>query len=140
MENALLGFVLDLELVPNQIRLLISKGAMKQMGMQLDFARDVAIVNGENVKLICTSTGHYCLPLNMTCIEDQSVNFVLHLECLNNLSQREMISKAMKLHRQFSHPSKEKLKKLLRDGGCDNAEFLDCIDKVCSDCEICQKL
>ena len=132
-------FVLDLEVVPNQIPLLISKGAMKQMGMQLDFAQDVAIVNGENVKLICTSTGHYCLPLNMTCIENQSVNFVLHLECLNNLPQREMMSKAMKLHRQFSHASKEKLKKLLRDGGCDNAEFIECIDKVCSDCEICQK-
>ena len=132
-------FVLDIEIVPNQIPLLISKGAMKQMEMQLDFAKDIAQIRGETVRLICTSTGHYCLPLNLTCIDDNSVNFILHLECLNNLSEKEMMSKALKLHRQFSHASKEKLMKLLRDGGCGNTEFLNCIKKVCDECEICQK-
>ena len=132
-------FVLDMEIVPNEIPLLISKSAMKQMGMKLDFAKDIAIVRGEEVRLICTSTGHYCFPLNLTCIEDQSVNFVLHLQCLNDLSQREMANKALKLHRQFSHASKEKLKKLLHDGGCENKEFLKCINQVCDDCDICQK-
>ena len=131
-------FVVDIEVVPNEIPLLISKGAMKQMNMQLDFSTDTAIVRGEKVKLICTSTGHYCLPLNATCIDDQSVNFVLHLECLNGLSRRETLSKAMKLHRQFSHASKEKLRKLLCDGGCENQEFMNAIDQVCDDCEICQ--
>ena len=29
--------------------------------------------------------------------------------------------------------------KLLRDGGCGNTEFLNCIKKVCDECEICQK-
>ena len=132
-------FVLDIEIVPNQIPLLISKGAMKQMSMELNFATDTATVHGEQVKLICTSTGHYCLPLNLTCIDDNSVNFVLHLECLNDLSQEEMSKKALKLHRQFSHASKEKLKKLLRDGGCQNREFMKCIDQVCDDCDICLK-
>ena len=98
-------FVLDIEIVPNQIPLLISKDAMKKMEMQLDFAKDIAQIRGETVRLICTSTGHCCLPLNLTCIDDDSVNFVLHLECLNNLSEKEMMSKALKLHRQFSHAS-----------------------------------
>ena len=132
-------FVVDMEIVPNEIPLLISKSVMKQMGMKLDFARDIAIVRGEEVRLICTSTGHYCFPLNLTHIEDHSVNFVLHLQCLNDMSQREMMNKALKLHRQFSHASKEKLKKLLHDGGCENQKFLKCINEVCDDCEICQK-
>ena len=38
--------VLDMEIVPNQIPLLISKGAMKQLGMQLDFAKDIALIKG----------------------------------------------------------------------------------------------
>ena len=49
------------------------------------------------------------------------------------------MSKALKLHRQFSHATKEKLIKLLRDGGCESTEFLNCINKVCSECETCQK-
>ena len=112
-----------MEIVPNKIPLLISKGAMKQMGMQLDFAKDIALIKGEKLQLICTSTGHYCLPLNLTCIDDNSVNFILHLECLNNLPEKEMMSKALKLHRQFSHASKEKLTKLLPDGWCESTEF-----------------
>ena len=131
--------VLDMEIVPNQIPLLISKGAMKQLGMQLDFAKDIALIKGQKVKLICTSTGHYCLPLTLTCLDDNSVNFILHLECVDNLSKKEMMSKALKLHRQFSHATKEKLIKLLRDGGCESTEFLKCINKVCDECETCQK-
>ena len=117
-------FVMDMEVVPNEIPLLISKGAMKQMGMQLDFLRDTAIIKGEEIRLICTTTGHYCLPMNHTCIDDQSVQFVMHLQCLSGLSQRDMASKALKLHRQFSHASKEKLRKLLKSSGCVDEEFM----------------
>ena len=112
---------------------------MKQLGMQLDFAKDMALIRGQKVKLICMSTGHYCLPLTLTCLDDNSVNFILHLECVDNLSKKETMSKALKLHRQFSHATKEKLVKLLRDGGCESTEFLNCINKVCDECETCQK-
>ena len=132
-------FLMDMEVVPNEIPLLISKGAMKQMGMQLDFLRDVATVKGDEIRLICTTTGHYCLPMNHTCIDDQSVHFVLNVQCLEGLSEREMASKALKLHRQFSHASKEKLRRLLTSGGCVNETFLKAVDKVCNECEICQK-
>jgi len=37
-------FVMDMEVVPNEIPLLIKQlSAMKQMGMQLDFLRDTAL-------------------------------------------------------------------------------------------------
>ena len=44
--------------------LFISKGEMKHMGMKLDFNRDVVVMNGKELKLFCTSTGHYCIPLS----------------------------------------------------------------------------
>ena len=69
-------FIIDIEVVENEIPLLISKGAMKQMGMKLDFENDVAIIRGEKLKLLCTSSGHYCcLPLNFTWLEDNSIDF-----------------------------------------------------------------
>ena len=40
-----------MEIVPNKIPLLISKGAMKQMGMQLDFAKDISLIKGEKVRV-----------------------------------------------------------------------------------------
>ena len=38
---------MDVDVVEQDIPLLISKGAMKMMGMTIDFKRDVAIVNQE---------------------------------------------------------------------------------------------
>ena len=35
---------------------------MKQMGVKLDLSNDVAVFDGDKVKLMCTSTGH-CLPM-----------------------------------------------------------------------------
>ena len=55
---------------------------MKQMGMKLDFENDVAIIRGEKLKLLCTSSGHYCLPLNFTWLGDNSIDFILHLDYL----------------------------------------------------------
>ena len=42
-----------------------------------------------------------------TCIDNQSVQFVLNVVHLEGLSDREMASKAFKLHLQFSHAPKE---------------------------------
>ena len=48
--------------------------------------------------------------------------------------------KAVKLHRQFSHASKEKLCKLLKPSlGFDNDEFLDIVKEQCDLCEAGQK-
>ena len=48
--------------------------------------------------------------------------------------------KAVKLHRQFSHASKEKLCKLLKlSPGSDNDEFLDIVKEQCDLCEVGQK-
>ena len=61
----------------------------------------VTLKNGQEVKLMCTSTDHYSLPLSKGTIDLNEVNIVLHLEALENLTRSEKKKKALKLHRQF---------------------------------------
>ena len=131
---------LDVDIVDNDIPLLLSKGAMKELGMKIDFKRDVVVLEDEEeVDLHCTTTGHYCMPLNNFCIDSKYVNFVFHLQTLQQLNPREKKQKAAKLHIQFSHATEEKLLKLLRDSGCEDKEFLQSVKECCRSCQICQK-
>ena len=47
------------------------------------------------------------------------------------------ITKALKLHKQFGHPSAEKLVKLIRVAGWENSDLEKCITAVVNTCEIC---
>ena len=59
---------------------------------------------------------------------------------IKNGTRKELINKAVQLHCQFSHASKEKLCKLLKQSpGFDNDEFLDIVKGQCDLCEVCQK-
>ena len=107
------------------------------IGMTLDFERDLGIVNHNEIKLFCTKSGHYCIPISVIGLED--TNVVLHAQNLYGYSSREKKSKALKLHRQFAHASYEKLHKLLTESGCKDREFEECLKQVCSECPVCQK-
>ena len=131
---------IDVEIVNNEIPLLVSKGAMKQMKLSLDFDKDtVTLANGKKIKLTCTSSGHYCLPLSRTLLDANNVNFVLYTNSLVNLSRGEKKKKALKLHKQFSHATKERLLQLVKASGCSDAEFKKCVEEICDECDICQK-
>ena len=52
------------DIVDSDIPLLLSKAAMKQAQIKLSLINDTAKIFGTNVDLQCTSSGHYCLPLN----------------------------------------------------------------------------
>ena len=130
--------LMDVEVVQSEIPLLISKGAMKQMGISLDFQKDIMKLNGRNIKLQCTSTGHYCVPVAKTSLDSPNVNVVLHFS-LDGLSIKKKKEKAIKLHKQFSHAKKDRLLKLLKDSGCEDREFKQIVKEVCDECTLCQK-
>ena len=102
----------------------------------------MAQILGNQVKLNCTSTGHYCIPLTKLLLNDKDSSqppVVLHTT-IKNATRKELIDKAVKLHRQFSHASKEKLCELLKQSpGFDNDKFLDIVKEQCDLCEVCQK-
>lgn len=55
------------DVIDKDIPLLLSKNAMKEVGMNLNFERDTVTLFGEDIKLRCTTSGHYSLPLTTRC-------------------------------------------------------------------------
>ena len=53
------------DVVDCSIPLLLSRRSMKRAEMVLDFGRDVVRVNGRDIRLKITNTGHYALPLSL---------------------------------------------------------------------------
>ena len=69
---------------------------------------------GESISIIPSSSGHYCLPLTREMnVGNKHTGMILFDFKLNghNADDRKKI---IKLHRQFSHPSAEKLNTLLK--------------------------
>ena len=130
-------------MVDSEISLLLSKAAMKKAGSKLEFCHDTVTMLGENVKLSFTESGHYCIPIsNKKQLISQNgkdqVKVVLHVSDLSSKGTEEKRQMVLKLHRQFSHPSKECLRSLVTSAGIKDQEFLKLIETVSNECEVCQ--
>lgn len=78
---------------------------MKQLEKKLDFTK-VTLKNGQTTKLMCTSSGHYCLSLSRNLIDVNGAN-VYHIQKYYQTSNDPKEKKTLKLHKQFSHAPKE---------------------------------
>ena len=125
------------DIVDNDIPLLISRPLMSELGLVIDTRKHEAVVDGKRHELILTKTGHYSVPLCP--FVDENVRVVLHAENVANLSAKEKKAKALKLHRQFAHTSKERLTNLVKSSDCNDPEFIRCISEVCDECSFCNK-
>ena len=109
---------LNTDIVQNDMSLLLSRKAMKTANMTLDFKNDNAVIFGEPEKLIVTKSAHYALPISpYSKILNNIVtgtNPYITLITISNKSKHDM---AIKLYWQFSHPTPEKLLKLLYCAG-----------------------
>ena len=76
-------------------------------------------VRGIQMKLLYTNSGHPCIPVSNCHVGLERVNFVFHLENLEGLSKKQLKSKALKLHQQFSHPTADKLLATIKETGCE---------------------
>ena len=115
------------------IPLLISKAAMKKMEMIIDTKNDTVRFFDAVFPLKVTTSGHYYLPL-MRPVDNMSVDDVLYSS--DNYTVNRM---AIKLHKQFAHPSSEKLIKLVKKSTYCSEDLLEEIKKVTDDCEICTR-
>ena len=120
------------DVVDCNIPLLLSKKSMKTAGMVIDLKTDTATVFGQDVTLKCTSMGHYTLPIYFP-LTPERIDYVLLASDV--LDRRSVI----KLHRQFAHPSSEKLQKLLKSAGKSDPRLMNLVDEVTTTCETCVK-
>ena len=119
------------DIVDCNIPLLLSKESMKKAGMVIDTNTDTATVFGRKVKLSTTSIGHYKLSI----VQPPTDAEVEHILLTFGSASPNAI--ATKLHRQFAHPSAERLKKFMKDAQRDDEELMEAIDKITKECDIC---
>ena len=130
------------DIINKDIPLLLSKSFMKKSNMILDFNNDTAQAMGQTIRLNSTSSGHYTIPLTkpsqiLQSMDMKSTNITLSMR--QEKSDHEI---ALKLHRQFAHPCKNKLINLLDRAGepwKTNANLKKEIELVSSNCETCIK-
>ena len=124
------------DVVNCSVPLLFSKKSMKRAQMKLDLENDIAEIHGKKVKLGCTSSGHYCLPLR-----DEKETWRKTEEILLTLGsdEKEKQKKIEKLHHQFGHPTCKRLTQLLKDAGVEDDMCFVYAEEVSKSCEICVK-
>lgn len=124
------------DVVESDIPLLLSKDSMKRAKVKLDLETDSATIFGKDVQLQCTSSGHYCVPIDQI---DVSVEETTSALIATKESTRERDDVIKKLHKQFAHPSSKRLKSLLKDAGGYTADHMDSVDRITSDCNVCKQ-
>ncbi len=110
------------DVVDCNIPLLLSRSAMKRAKMNIDFSNDSVRLFNKTKKLNVTSSGHYCIPI-LKSVNSDDVKVTLFN--YGNKSEKEI---AIKLHKQFAHPSVDKLKNLIKNAGIVDKKFLQEIE------------
>jgi hypothetical protein len=124
------------DVVESHIPLLFSLDAMKKASVVLHTKEDKAEVMGNMVNLNVTSCGHYCLPL----INDEIIHVDTIQEVMKvDLPNKDIVKNLKHLHRQFAHPSSEKLSELLKNSNSWKIEYKKIIDDIHDKCETCIK-
>ena len=133
---------MNVDIVPSNIPLLLSRDSMKRANMQLNFENDTITAFGESINLIITKSGHYAVPITNQKRLLNDVNLLnennITLTVVHDKTNRDI---AIKLHRQFAHPTSNKLIKLIDSAGDkwkNNMELKNEIVKVTNTCNTCK--
>lgn len=123
------------DVVDSEIPLLLSKTAMKNAKIKLDLENDKALIFGKEINLDSTTCGHYCIPLNGSAISTS--------DCLLADIQKSDIKKKelqlVTIHKQFAHPSFDKMKALLQDASFWDDDCNMIMKKIYDNCNTCLK-
>lgn len=154
---------IETEVVPANVPLLLSKTSMKRAGTVLDMENDRAVMFNKPIKLDFTSSGHYCVNITDNNKDNIQKNDQVLATTENaipkekqekheqgqcedeiliiseNMSSTSKQRTLLKLHKEFGHASSDKLQRLLKSSGNNDAECIAILQKIISECEICQR-
>ena len=122
------------DIVESDIPLLLSRSAMKSAGVKLDLENDKANIFGKDVMLNLTNSGHYCIPISNVDVNIENVCSVK----LEEMDGKGKYDTLLKLHRQFAHPSMNKLISLLKDAGIWHIDYTEILQKIEESCHLCK--
>ena len=129
--------MIHVDVVDCNIPCLLSTSAVfPSWNVKWDFNSNMLEVDGREVHLIETTSGHTCLPIRKG---DKTVDTFL----FTMSDDRKLKEEIHKLHRQFAHPKTDKLMKLINSSNVATKEEMKRINKVAEavydGCEICFK-
>ena len=105
--------------------------------MTLNFNNDTAEMFGKRIKLLCTTSSPYHVPISRPPPDRGKLRHILFLNNIDKKGKVEKLKIATKLHKQFSHPSAKKLCDLVKSAGLKDAEFIDILMKLPLTCQTC---
>ena len=127
--------------IEGNLPLLISKSALKRMSAVIDTVRDENEVFGISnpISLRVLQSGHYGMHIRFTPDGSWQAKpqqaFVLKVEERTCLSDNDLV----KLHKQFSHSSADKLLSLLKNAGFTDSSLSNRLAKVQDECDVCTR-
>jgi transposase InsO family protein len=117
------------DIVKDEVPLLLSRKAMKDLGMVIDLQNDTAKLFDQTITLEVTASGHYYIPLWNTEVTEVCAVF-------QNMTLEP--KQLLHPHRQFGHPSYKKFTNLLKDAGVWESRLEEGVDKIYDTCKICK--
>ena len=124
------------DLVNDNITFLLSKEPIKKANTQINFSSDSVFMFNTKQPLM----GHYAIPIveraSLEKLNEKKQRINLHAKIVD-LSHKEKTAK--KLHSQFSHPTLDKLTKLISNAGlAEDKDLIDNINQISKECQICR--
>lgn len=132
---------IKVDVVKSEIPLLLSKDSMKAARIKINLVDDTAEILGVKTDLRATASGHYYVDIGPTEHSNSGEIFSVESVCavnLSKLSQNSLKKALLKLHRQFAHPSTERLKLLIKDCGSWQDSMGDVLNQIQTECDICK--
>ena len=127
------------DVVSADIPLLISRDTLQKTNANIDFKLNKITMLGEEIDVVVSESGHYCLPLaRLPDANDKHTAKVLFSYKFDD-EQESNYKKIVKLHRQFCHPKPESLYNLIKTSGTDDPSIRKICQEVYSNCESCQR-
>ena len=136
-------YELGVDVVSCTIPLLLSRDSLQRANAQIDIGNATITFMGATVPMVTTNSGHLCLDIGRS--HDVSnpetkrvLSNVLFSSPLNGVGL-DLRNKVKKLHKQFAHPSAQRLVDLVKNSGTTDSKIFDMINEVSSTCETCVK-
>jgi hypothetical protein len=123
------------DVVEADVPLLLSLGTMASLGMIIDLGNAIVTVFGQSTQLTRTSSGHLSLSLtNPSDVIERA--YVVSLES----AEPDVLKKQLShLHKQFGHPSQDKLTSLIKDCVKWKSEYGLALDDIYENCDRCKE-
>ena len=94
MDIKIISDVVDADIPP-----LLSKKAMKRAWTSLNFNDNTTEMFGKKIKMLCTMSGHYNIPILRPPLDQGKSQYILYLNQISKNSNTEKFKIAAKLHK-----------------------------------------